>query len=235
MAFPPTLHEQESAFLQLPIEIRLHIYSYILPRQTLDIDLCTIRRPAENYVPSTRRHGGGIFGKPSPISSLVSQVLELENITRLNGLHLLTVSRRTHNEVRPLLSALTVRFHCPKCFEDLLANLSHGLGVGVASWMRHVEIRFDCGNGLFVPGTRHAPHTTRGGTPSLARFMVTEAMQAVQRSAWLYYGRLDLGGREKWKFERAETADSSDDATQSLPGQPQESHREWIISGWFDI
>ncbi|KEF62578.1 uncharacterized protein A1O9_00551 [Exophiala aquamarina CBS 119918] len=234
MTFPAAPYEQESAFLQLPTETRLHIYSYILPRKTLDIDLCTIQRPTQNYFPSIRRHRASI-GKLSPISSLVSQVLELENITRRNGLHLLSVSRRTRDELRPLLSALLVRFHCPKCFEDLLANLSHGLGVGVASWMRHVEIRFDCGNGLFVPGTRHAPHYSRGGTPSLARFMASEAMQAVQRSAWLYYGRLDLMGREKWKLMRAETKDSSDSAVQFSLGQPQESHRGWIISGWFDI
>jgi hypothetical protein len=217
MAFPLLPHEQASAFLQLPLETRLHIYSYILPRQTLYIDLCTVRRPAEHHVPNIRRHGGR--SKPSPISSLVSQVLELENITRLNGLHLLAVSRRTHFEVIPLLSTLTVRFHCPKCFQDLLANQSHGLGVGVASWMQHVEIRYDCGNGLLVPGSHNGASFNRGSTPSLARFMVTEAMQAVQRTAWLYYGRLDLMGREKWKFKPAESEDTWGSGTHSLPGQ----------------
>lgn len=217
MAFPLLPHEQASAFLQLPIETRLHIYSYILPRQTLYIDLCTFRRPAEHHVPNIRRRGGS--SKPSPISSLVSQVLELENITRLNGLHLLTVSRRTHGEVIPLLSTLTVRFHCPKCFQDFLANQSHGLGVGIASWMRHVEIRYDCGNGLFIPGSHNPANFNRGGTPSLARFMATEAMQTVQRTAWLYYGRLDLMGREKWKFKQAESGDRWDSDPYSLPGQ----------------
>ena len=230
----PPQQEQESAFLLLPAETRLHIYSYIIPQQTLDIDLCTIRRPTENYVPGTRQTGRGLFGKRSPISNLVSQLLELENITRRNGLHLLGVSRVTHDEVKPLLSALTVRFHCPRCFEDLLANLSHGLGVGVASWMRHVEIRFYSGNGLFLLGAtdpRWYP-----STPSLSRFMVTEAVAAVQSTAWLYYGRLDLMGREKWKYQRAESEYSESDAVRSLqPRQPQESDREWIISGWFDI
>lgn len=194
-------HEEVSALLELPFETRLHIYSHIIPSEVLEIDLCTIRRPVVDQISSIRRSGRS--SRPAPTSSLVTKVLELENITRLNGLHLLSVSRQTRAEVLPLFSALTVRFHCTKCFEDLLANLSHGLGVGVASWMQHVEIHFDCGNGLALPGTNLVARITRGNTSSLARFMTNEAMESVQRTTWLYYGRLDLEGRETWKFRLA--------------------------------
>lgn len=175
--------EQASAFLRLPVETRLHLYSYLIPKKVLDIDLCR-RRDEPHNLPRRKR---------SVISSLVAQTLELETISRSNGLHLLLVSSRTRDEVLPLLSRLTVRFHCPRCFDEWLRSVSYGLGVGV-KWMKHVEIVFDCVSGL------RDSHTHRWTTTDLARFMVTEAMQAAQHSVWLYYGRLDLTGQEKWKF-----------------------------------
>lgn len=215
MAFAGLPYEEVSALLELPFETRLHIYSHIIPDKVLEVDLCTIRRPVVDQISSIRRSGRS--SGPSPISSLVTKILELENITRLNGLHLLSVCQRTRAEVLPLFSALTVRFHCTKCFEDLLANLSHGLGVGVASWMQHVEIHFDCGNGLVLPGTNLVARVTRGNTSSLARFMTNEAMQSVQRTAWLYYGRLDLMGRETWKFRLATGRGAWDSGTRPRP------------------
>ncbi|EXJ85842.1 hypothetical protein A1O1_06211 [Capronia coronata CBS 617.96] len=201
-------HEEAAPFLRLPAETRLHIYSYLIPEDRIEIDLCTSRRSELEHHPADARTtsvSSSSSGRSPPrsstiptpkrsiISGLVAQVIQLETITRTNGLHLLLVCRRTRDEVRSLLSTLPVRFHCPKCFEELLRNLSFGLGVGV-KWMRHVEIVVNCGSGLFGPPFRPL-------TDSLAKFMVTETLQAARRTGWLYYGRLDLAGREEWKYE----------------------------------
>ncbi|KIV96899.1 hypothetical protein PV10_00713 [Exophiala mesophila] len=182
MPSKPLDERPSSAFLNLPSEARFEIYSYLIPKTTFDIDLCT-RRPQ----PSTAAYR-------SNISNLVTHALEFETITRSNGLHLLQVSRQTRSEVLSLLERLTVRFHCPKCYEGLLANLSYGLGVGVR-WMSHVEIIFDCSQG-FVQGPPH-----RVITHSFARFAVQQLTRELRRTTWLYYGRLDLVNREKWWFE----------------------------------
>lgn len=250
--------EETSAFLKLPFETRLQIYSYLIPQAMLEIDLCTARRAeSSSSLPGRRR---------SVISNLVSQTLELETITRCNGLHLLLVSSRTRSEVKPLLSKLPVRFHCPKCFDEWLRNLSHGLGVGVR-WMKRVEIIFECAYGLLGP-----PH--RPITMNLAKFMVTEAMQAAQRTVWMYYGRrLDLADQEKWRFDPIMNEDQQKQASsnqmalqdpnqqqqaapfngqihpipqhglqpvvqqglQQLHLQNQAAPNKWIIKGWFDI
>lgn len=235
------LYEAASPFLSLPPESRLQVYSYLIPKKTLEVDLCTPRRPTDGPL---RRRG--------VISSLVNQVLALDMITRSNGLHLLLVSRRTRAEVLPLLSRLVVRFHCPRCFDELLRNLSYGLGVGVR-WMKHVEIEFNCAAEVVGPPYRRV-------TASLARFMVTETMYAAQRTACLYYGRLDLMRRDKWEFEpltedatpgtaaavstvTGATLLQNQNSTLFNPANPTpaaapqaahaDGHPKWLISAWF--
>lgn len=105
--------------------------------------------------------------------------------------HLQLVSQRIHSEIFPLLSALTTRFHCHKCFDELLPQISHGLGVGI-QWMRHVEIILDLETQMKYGQIL---------TMELARAMARETMGLAQKRAWLYYGRLDLGGRERWRYE----------------------------------
>lgn len=177
--------EQPSAFLRLPVETRLMIYSYLIPKDVLVVDICTPPRSAAQQ-----------FGSfPGPDASiLVAQLFARESLIRHNGLQMLLVCRRTQDEVLPLLSNLTVRFHCTKCFEEFLSNMSHGLGVGV-KWMRHLQVQYRCEDSD-VPGP-----AAWVLTPDLSKFMVSEAMATLQRTAHIYYGRLDLTGREKWKYE----------------------------------
>jgi len=187
--------ERASGFLSLPAEIRLHIYDYLIPSAKLEIDLCNHRRPQQAEFTVRRR---------SVISSLLSQVLALDTITRTNGLHLLKVCTRTRGEVLPLLAKTTVRFHCCKCFEELLRNLSYGLGVGV-KWMKHVEILLDFDTCLLAGQSL---------TTVFAQTYTRETMQLAQKTAWLYFGRLDLAEKERWKVEPFEEVEAAD---QPLP------------------
>ncbi|KAJ9611402.1 hypothetical protein H2200_004586 [Cladophialophora chaetospira] len=185
-------HEQGSAFLRLPVETRLQIYHYLVPKNRLDVNLCDLyySQPPKDIVPRKNK-------KPSPISTLVSQNLAIEAITRSNGLHLLLVSTRTAAELTALLVRVTVRFHCPKCFEQWLRNVSYGLGVGI-KWLKQVEILFD----VEMEPRIFGPDLQRM-TPALSKFMIREMMKQCQHTAYAYYGRLDLHDppREKWKYE----------------------------------
>ncbi|KIX07624.1 uncharacterized protein Z518_02277 [Rhinocladiella mackenziei CBS 650.93] len=174
-------HEQASNFLRLPLEARLHIYSFLLPQGTFTIQFC---RQSEQDLYNPRP------GKRFTGSKLVGQVFAIENIVRNNGLNLLLVSRRTRDEVQPILSKLTVRFHCPKCFEELLRNLSNGLGPGI-KWIRHIEILYETGSGFYGPPLRPI-------TICLSRFMASEEMQAIQYTAWLYTGQTAVLRKENW-------------------------------------
>ncbi|KAI1619675.1 hypothetical protein EDD37DRAFT_613711 [Exophiala viscosa] len=232
------------AFLRLPAETRLQIYSHLIPKDVLDVDICSPCRSAAQQSGASSRPGASI---------LVAQLFARESLIRDNGLQMLLVCRRTRDEVLPFLSKLTVCFHCTKCFEELLSNMSHGLGVGV-KWMKHVEIRYRCEDSNTVRSQFGWRLTTE-----LSKFMVAEAMFALKRTAWLYYGRLDLLEREKWKFEpvREDTSDAPDQVTPSnhvmlapppaahpyailppvgLNPPPSRRHvnKEWVISGWFD-
>ncbi|KAK4938684.1 hypothetical protein LTR10_020952 [Elasticomyces elasticus] len=237
-------YEQPSPLLRLPAETRLQIYRHLIPKDVLDVDICSPRRSAAQQFGSLPRPGASI---------LVAQLFAWESLIRDNGLQMLLVCRRTRDEVLPFLSKLTVRFHCTKCFEQLLSNMSHGLGVGV-KWMKHVEIRYQCEDSGTVL-------RSVGGslTPQLSKFMVSEAMFALQRTAWLYYGRLDLLERDKWKFEPVPTNQKSTSTTPDqitaanhvmlpapgslppvfghtfVPAPPlRHVNKLWVISGWFD-
>ena len=175
---------ESSAFLSLPAEIRLQIYSYLLPRGRLDINLCEIDFSRLGRIPTNT-------------SALLSQSLHLEDICRSNGLHLFLVSKRTNQELTSLLSRLTVRFHCPYCYSHWLCNVSYGLGVGI-KWMKHVEILYDveCEPRMNGPSLQYM-------TRPLARFMVLEMLKQCQQTAYGYYGRLDMMSppRDTWKCE----------------------------------
>lgn len=178
-----------SAFLSLPAETRLQIYSYLVPQQRLVIDLCSTRdsSTSSSVLAEASR-------KWSPISNMVAQNLAIETITRENGLHLLLVSKHTAAEIMALLSAIVVRFHCPRCFDSWLKMMSYGFGVGI-KWIRHVEILYDVASQPRVFGPYLNPMT-----PQLSRFMVREMMKQCQHIAHAYYGRLDLMDppRETW-------------------------------------
>ena len=170
---------------------------------TLDVEICDGQASPK---------GRFAFLSRSVVTDHLARFFSRETLIRENGLHLLLVCTRTRNEVLPFLSNLTVRFHCPCCFKELLNNLSHGLGVGI-HWMKHVEITFTCRDPPVPPeqpplyhgyGYGHG-HGRRRMTPDLSRFMATEqageAMSEARRIAWLYYGRLDLTEQEKWTCE----------------------------------
>lgn len=178
-------YELKSPLLSLPTEIRLQIYRWIIPStpEYLDINLCT-RQSNHQSVLSFRKH--------SMISHLLNQVLNLETIIRCNGLHLLMVSKRTRAEVLPLFSDLTVKFHCLRCYEDLLRNLSFGLGVGVL-WMKQIEIFVD------LHESDHKPFGPL--TMELARTMAREHMQVAQRTTRLYYGTFNTIRNDAWEYQ----------------------------------
>jgi hypothetical protein len=90
-----------------------------------------------------------------------------------------------------MLSRMTTCFHCDKCFEKLLPQISHGLGIGL-EWMRHVELILELKNEM-----------TYGQqlTIETARAMARETMRVCQRKAWAFWGRLDLMEKERWKYE----------------------------------
>ncbi|EXJ59716.1 hypothetical protein A1O7_03862 [Cladophialophora yegresii CBS 114405] len=231
-------HERGSAFLRIPAEIRLHIYGYLLPKHRLDINLCD---PDDSHPPS-RDILPGKNKKASPISAMVSLNLAIEAITRSNGLHLLLVSPRTATEYASLLAKLAVRFHCPKCFDEWLRNVSYGLGVGI-KWLKRVEILFDSEMGARPVRSRGL----QGMTPALSKFMANEMMKQCQHTVYAYYGRLDLMDppSEVWRYEpyRGENSqDSQDEATNDSAQEMSQSQTQtngglhthpWVINGGF--
>ena len=180
-------------------------------------------------------------------------ICDLLKLPGLLGVQL--VSRRTNAEILPLLARTTVRFHCSKCFDELLRNFSHGLGVGVM-WMKHIEILLDLTQVM-----------TRGQTLTLevGKTSAREVMVLAKKNAWLYYGRLDLSGRERWKYEplRESKTEEGSDGGENFPAMPPpqqlymgappfpstnvghflppapqnraEPPSKWLISAWFGI
>lgn len=73
-------YEVQSPFLRLPAEVKLLIYSYLIPTERFYIDLCSPIRPEQSNFTIRKR---------SVISSILAQALNLETITRTNGLHML--------------------------------------------------------------------------------------------------------------------------------------------------
>lgn len=106
--------EQPSAFLRLPVEIRLLIYSYLFPEDVLRVDLCTPPRSGAKQLRCSPRPDASI---------LVKRLYARVRLIRHDGVQMLLVCRRTRNEVLSLLSDLTVRFHCDQCFEGFLSNI----------------------------------------------------------------------------------------------------------------
>ena len=122
--------------------------------------------------------------------------------------------------------------------------------------MKHIEILLDLTQMM-----------TRGQTLTLevGRISAREVMVLAKKNAWLYYGRLDLSGREMWKYEPIrerkdeEGTDGEEAAGTMVPQQqlymgpppfpstgpghflnPNPQHRadppsKWLISAWFDI
>jgi hypothetical protein len=196
MAVAVTPHlASQPGLLGVPVETRLHIYSYLIPSR-LDINLCDLNypdpRPAELLPPPSKNQKQG-----PPTSTLVSQNLTVEFIARANGLNLLCVCATTAFEISAILSKTTVRFHCPKCFDQWLSTVSYGLGVGI-SWLKRVEIQYDVETQprIFGPDLNVM-------TPPLSKFMVIEMLKQCQQTAYAYFGRLDLMDppRERWEYE----------------------------------
>ena len=210
-----TRDQNQSPLFRLPAEVRFNVYHYLIPDNILHIDLCS------SFAQSGSSAGSYIPGNPSPISQLLAQTLALNEITRINGLHLLLVCRRTRAEALSLLSKTTVRFHCPDCFKSFLPNVARGLGVGV-EWMKRLEIVLDMSLAPhelgYGRGRRPGMHSIPGYrqrredmTTSLGKTMAREAMQSCQKIGWYWYGRLDLREQEKWGFEPMKEEKSDDD------------------------
>lgn len=184
---------------------------------------------------------------PLNLDSEIGEILHAFRIAPTTNVHLQLVCKRTRSEILPILAKSTVRFHCSKCFDELLRNLSHGLGVGV-TWMKHVEIVLDLTNQL---------SSWHRLTMELGKTSARETMSLARKTAWLWYGRLDLMGKERWTYEPMNEKDDVQGEMQPAGAQPQahftganhphhphatapQMHplripEKWLISGWFDI
>lgn len=87
----------------------------------------------------------------------------------------------------------------------------------------------------------------RQWTSEIAVAHVRETMWLARDSVHIFYGRLDLLGKERWKYEELPKEEESTE-TQPMPAsianllmphlQPQpfvEAPRKWLISAWFDV
>lgn len=81
-------------------------------------------------------------------------------------------------------------------------------------------------------------------TYEVARAHARETMVLAQDSVHIFYGRLDLLGKERWQYEALKEEDDSSDAqSDPLSGgvpiitnmQLQEPPPRWLVSGWFDV
>ena len=73
-------HEEQSPLFHLPAETRLSIYSHLIPKDGIYIDLCTPRK-IEGAEFTVR--------KRSVVSTLMLQMFAIDAVSRGNGLHLL--------------------------------------------------------------------------------------------------------------------------------------------------
>ncbi|RMD41104.1 hypothetical protein DV735_g4027, partial [Chaetothyriales sp. CBS 134920] len=195
----PFSHQTGSPLFAIPSETRQAIYSVLIPRGILDIELCTTSRQStggDTSAVQSRRH-------KSPIAALRQQIDALSNIKQTNGIHLLLVCQWMRLEVLELLASVTVRFHCPECFNTFLPNAARGLGVGV-EWMKTVEILL-----VVRPGSQAVHHhpqfdaydafgVRHPGPDGWTKAQAEQIMQNCQREAWKWYGPLHLTEREKW-------------------------------------
>jgi hypothetical protein len=109
-------HELASPFFRLSPEIRLAIYNCLVPRERMYIDLCSLKAPT----------GDGLMGKRRGIiSNLALQTLNINSLTRGNGLHLLVSYCYTLSEYHILLQIVRreddrIRSRCGLCCRPLL-------------------------------------------------------------------------------------------------------------------
>lgn len=108
--------------------------------------------------------------------------------------------------------------------------------------MKHLEVQFRKED-AYVPGPGNF-QLTQG----LWEIWAQDAMESLRRTAHIYYGRLDLEGREKWKCEPVPGGSFLSEvqlrAMLGLPHIPNDPdanrptttkvNREWVISAWLD-
>ncbi|RMZ78894.1 hypothetical protein DV738_g3654, partial [Chaetothyriales sp. CBS 135597] len=216
----PLSRQANSPLFAIPAETRQAIYSALIPKGILDIQLCTrFSQSVENTITShTIRH-------KSPIAALRQQIDALNSIKQTNGIHLLLVCQWMRLEVLELLASVTVRFHCPECFYTFLPSAARGLGVGV-EWMKSVEILLDLALRHNAPTYHDLPAISARdlGTGGWAKLKAQKTMQRCQREAWKWYGPLHLTEKEKWTCDplkvvsREEERDDNEDASHTAPG-----------------
>ncbi|RMZ88053.1 hypothetical protein DV736_g4718, partial [Chaetothyriales sp. CBS 134916] len=162
-------HQTDSPLFTIPAETRQLIYSLLIPKGILYIELCTALRPSGNALNGSRRI--------SPVAALRQQFDVLSSIKQTNGIHLLLVCQWMRLEALELLASVTVRFHCPECFNTFLPSAARGLGVGV-EWIKSVEIVLDLAQTNRFHALRRVMH--RGGhlTSEFAKTMARGAMQS---------------------------------------------------------
>lgn len=110
--------------LDLPVEIRLHIYSY-LHESRMHLDFCM--ELAESRLPGSRNSV-----RASPLLTYLHKRKLTSRWARDHGLHLLATNCLTiHKEYTGLLNrARTLLFiHCTTCLDRLLHHLVRELGV----------------------------------------------------------------------------------------------------------
>lgn len=176
----PTAHEKASQFLLLPAEIRLNIYSHILPTSHLPVSICKSMTTMTSVKASEQNK--------STIQGWFKRTIRFSEMIRENGLHLLIVCKRIREEVLSDLESLPVVFHCCECLRIFMSMMSKDTTIGVR-WMRllQVEVHIDA----FKDCVR-TKHTIR-----LIRHEAFKALKKI-KSLYAQYGTSELAGKVKW-------------------------------------
>jgi hypothetical protein len=222
-----------NSLLGLPAEVRLRIYEFMIPSLgSFVVNLCAPSRTTTTSPPPDETEA---VSQPSPQKRSILDNLRgrrqklTTGFKHANGVQLLSVCRKLHAELFPLLSALTVRFHCPKCFKEVLQSLGHDEGCNI-KWMKNVEVDFE-------------PPPRRDGLYS-ERMLLQLSLEACRAEARKIYGRLDLAGQELWSYAQvkaesgagssASTTGSTAVNTTVTGGDVSSAKSRFVIKGWFN-
>lgn len=109
--------------LSLPVEIRLHVYSY-LHRPKLHLDFCKVSA-------ESRLTASNASSRPSPLLSYLNKRKATSQWARNHGLHLLVTNSILRQEYMGLLerSETSLVPHCADCLAGLLQHVVRDLGI----------------------------------------------------------------------------------------------------------
>ncbi|KPI41347.1 uncharacterized protein AB675_8057 [Cyphellophora attinorum] len=219
-----------NSLLGLPAEVRLRIYDFIIPSSgDFVVDLCAPSRTTVSPPPADIAAVSQPPQKRSILDNLRGRRQRLTaDFKHAHGVQLLSVCRELDAEVFPLLSALMVRFHCPKCFKEALQSLNHDEDCNI-KWMKNVEVGFE-------------PPPRRDGLYS-ERMLLHLSLEACRAEVRRIYGRLDLAGQELWSWAQVKEGSGAGSSASSIGSTTHGATTtagdasmkpKYIIKGWFN-